>query len=306
MRYFLLDKQFLLKQPCQARVIAISDKEFTREEIERAMNKFKTIDTLVYVGEDIPHYIEYDYMNDTIKEKIIVPQDEIQEEEIVQETKKIFDDSVEVQPNVHYFYIDKRRADEQGVSEAKATFERPVLDPLDYFGVETYMVKGNTIPYYVTYDNGIREATKFERYERGQYSLEENEFILNNEVIELKEGQYVSESVITTIPKPEGLLVGHWNWETHQWIDDTTDVDRVQKTLDDYLQLNNYLDGEEMKERGVFEDYKTYVNECKGYLKRNSGESPFMMLMSFDGVSLIPTPTLNLKNFFEEKQLEAI
>lgn len=299
MRYFLLDKQFLMKQPCQARVIAISDKEFTREEIEQAKDTFKTIDTLVYISEDIPHCIEYDYMNDIIKEKEILPQVEILEEKVIQEPKKIFDDSVEIQPNVYYFYIDKKRADEQGASEIKATFERPVLNPLEYFGIETYMVKGNTIPYYVTYDNGIREATKFERYERGQYSLAENEVVLNNEVIELKEGQYVSDGVITTTPKPEGLLVGHWDWETHQWVDETTENDRVQNSLEEYLQLNNYLDGKEMEEHNVFEDYKTYVNECKQYLSR--GKNGFMMLMAVSS-EMTPKPSLKLEAYFTSKK----
>lgn len=300
MRYFLLDKQFLLKQPCQARVIAISDNEFTREEIEQAMDNFKTIDTLVYVGEDIPHYIEYDYVNDTIKEKVIIPTVEIQEEEIVQEPKKIFDDSVEVQHNVYYFYIDKRRADEQGISENKATFERPVLNPLEYFGIETYMIKGDTIPHYITNDNGvIRKATKFERYERGQYSLEENEAILNNEVIELEKGQYVSEGAITTIPRPEELLVGYWNWGTHQWIDETTENDRVQNSLEEYLQLNNYLDGKEIEEHNVFEDYKTYVNECKQYLNR--GKNGFITLMAVSS-EMTPKPSSKLEAYFNIKK----
>lgn len=140
-------------------------------------------------------------------------------------------------------------------------------------------------------DGEVKEMTREQLCEIGRLEI-------------LKDGERYENGKITKIEIPKDFL--RYHWEYPNWIDDTTDVDKVQKSLNEYLQLNNYLDGEEMKERGVFEDYKAYVNECKGYLKRNSGESPFMMLMSFDGVSLIPTPTLNLKNFFEEKQLEAI
>lgn len=240
MRYFLLDKQFLMQNPCRARVIAISDKEFTKEEINQAMDRFQTIDTLIHVGEDIPHYIDYDYMSDTIKEKVILPQKEIQGAEVIQEPKKIFDDSVEVQHNVYYFYIDKKIADEQGVSETKATFERPVIDPADYFGIETYMIKGDTVPYYVTVADGfVREATKYERYKRGQYVLEENEEILNNNIVELKSGQFVDGGAIKSKVIPNRLISYTWIFGESEWVRTYSDVYELNKLQDIIASLQN-------------------------------------------------------------------
>lgn len=282
-KYFLLDKDFLLKKPCQARVIAISDKEFIEEEIENAKIIFNVKDTVVYHGIDIPYFIEYNKEKNRIEEVISEKKLNIEEStKIIEEVKSsIFDETVEIVPNIYYFYIDKKRADEQGISEIKATFEKPILDPLDYFSVETYMVKGDTVPYYVTYDNSIREATKYERYIRGQYLLESNEVLFNNAIYALKEGEVFDGKKIISMQKPSK----YHEWNGIEWFCDLNRAKELKRT-----------ELKEIREQKQNEDF-----EFKGHLFQATEKDMRNIETKYNSITMLDKLGQDIKPYLSQK-----
>jgi hypothetical protein len=248
--YFYLDKE-LAKQGI-AKCIAVSEKEISQEELEERKVCFNVQEILIYEGIDIPHKFKYNETLNNIEELI-----EIEEiaprmlSEEIQEVESDFDEEVEVDPEKQYFYLDKAYADKFNKSQVIAVFPQPLKNPNQYFQKEVYSHFGKDIPFYISIDEGniIREATEYEKYQRRQRKLSENEVILKENIIILEPGQYIDEEKqeLITVPCPPEYLVNDWDKENHIWIDLTTDYDRVQAQYREYEPLDTYSTVKEME-----------------------------------------------------------
>ncbi|WP_286033746.1 hypothetical protein [Fusobacterium necrogenes] len=226
--YFLLDKDYAVNNV--TRCIGISQKGFTQEDIESAKLKFNSKDVVIYEGDDIPHYIEYDAVTNTIKEGVApIPVEDIHVISEDVDDIKLFDDEVKISKDIFYFYIDKIIADTEHISENLATFNQPLLNPDKYLGKESYLIKGKEMPYYITIENGsVREATEYERYKRGQYILRENEVEYNNNLITLEEGWYIQDNELIKIEKPLDMVKSVFNKETCKWEETATEEEIIK------------------------------------------------------------------------------
>lgn len=295
---FYLDKK-LAKQGI-AKCIAVSEKEINIKELEERKRYFNVSEILIFEGIDIPHKFKYNEELDTIEEIIEIK--EIQPRvlsESVQEKESDFDERVEIDPEKQYFYLDKEYADRFHKSQIIAVFQQPLKYPNKYFQKEVYSHFGKDIPYYISIDEGniVREATEYEKYLRKQRKLEENEVILKEEIIILYDGQYIEEKNqgIITIACPSEYISAKWDKEKHIWIDLTTDLERVNKQYREYVTLNNPLRVEEMKEQGLFNEWKILMKEMEKIIENQS------QLVTYKEEKretlIIPKPSLQLEEF---------
>lgn len=266
--YFYLDKD----QAKQGTACCFwkSETNATDEELELVRKHFDFKgEFLIFEGVDIPHKFKYNEELDTIEEVIEIVEDTPQTlSNEIEEVESEFDESVEIEPEVYYFYIDKEIADKFYVAETITTFRKPVLDPDTYFTKPTYMIKGKHTPYYITVEDGvIREATEYEKYTRGQRKLNENEAIFKEDIIILNPGQYINEEKeeIITVPCPPEYLVNDWDKENHIWIDLTTDYDRVQAQYREYegMDTPSTIKEMELQDPALSEEYVTMMIELR-------------------------------------------
>ena len=265
---FYLDKE-LAKQGI-AKCIAVSEKEISQEELEARKKCFNIQEILIYEGIDIPHKFKYNKELDNIEEFI-----EIEEiaprmlSEEIQEVESDFDEEVEVDPEKQYFYLDKAYADKFNKSQVIAVFPKPLKNPNQYFQKEVYSHFGKDIPFYISIDEGniIREATEYEKYQRGQRKLSENEVIFKENIIILEPGQYIDEEKqeLITVPCPPEYLVNDWDKENHIWIDLTTDYDRVQAQYREYegMDTPSTIKEMELQDPALSEEYVTMMIELR-------------------------------------------
>lgn len=265
---FYLDKE-LAKQGI-AKCIAVSEKEISQEELEARKKCFNIQEILIYKGVDIPHKFKYNKELDNIEEFI-----EIEEtaprmlSEEIQEAESDFDEEVEVDPEKQYFYLDKAYADKFNKSQVIAVFPKPLKNPNQYFQKEVYSHFGKDIPFYISIDEGniIREATEYEKYQRGQRKLSENEVIFKENIIILEPGQYIDEEKqeLITVPCPPEYLVNDWDKENHIWIDLTTDYDRVQAQYREYegMDTPSTIKEMELQDPALSEEYVTMMIELR-------------------------------------------
>lgn len=263
-----LDKE-LAKQGI-AKCIAVSEKEISQEELEARKKCFNIQEILIYEGIDIPHKFKYNKELDNIEEFI-----EIEEiaprmlSEEIQEVESDFDEEVEVDPEKQYFYLDKAYADKFNKSQVIAVFPKPLKNPNQYFQKEVYSHFGKDIPFYISIDEGniIREATEYEKYQRGQRKLSENEVIFKENIIILEPGQYIDEEKqeLITVPCPPKYLVNDWDKENHIWIDLTTDYDRVQAQYREYegMDTPSTIKEMELQDPALSEEYVTMMIELR-------------------------------------------
>lgn len=265
---FYLHKE-LAKQGI-AKCIAVSEKEISQEELEARKKCFNIQEILIYKGVDIPHKFKYNKELDNIEEFI-----EIEEiaprmlSEEIQEAESDFDEEVEVDPEKQYFYLDKAYADKFNKSQVIAVFPKPLKNPNQYFQKEVYSHFGKDIPFYISIDEGniIREATEYEKYQRGQRKLSENEVIFKENIIILEPGQYIDEEKqeLITVPCPPKYLVNDWDKENHIWIDLTTDYDRVQAQYREYegMDTPSTIKEMELQDPALSEEYVTMMIELR-------------------------------------------
>ena len=264
---FYLDK-ILAKQGI-AKCIAVSEIEISQEELEARKKCFNVQEILIYEGIDIPHKFKYNESLDNIEELI-----ELEEiaprmlSEEIQEVESDFDEEVEVDPEKQYFYLDKAYADKFHKSQVIAVFPKPLKNPNQYFQKEVYSHFGKDIPFYISIDdNVVREATEYEKYQRGQRKLSENEVIFKENIIILEPGQYIDEEKqeLITVPCPPEYFVNDWDKENHIWIDLTTDYDRVQAQYREYEPLDTYSTVKEMElqDPALSEEYVTMMIELR-------------------------------------------
>lgn len=265
---FYLDKE-LAKQGI-AKCIAVSEKEISQEELEARKKCFNIQEILIYEGIDIPHKFKYNKELDNIEEFI-----EIEEiaprmlSEEIQEVESDFDEEVEVDPEKQYFYLDKAYADKFNKSQVIAVFPKPLKNPNQYFQKEVYSHFGKDIPFYISIDEGniIREATEYEKYQRGQRKLSENEVIFKENIIILEPGQYIDEEKqeLITVSCPPEYLVNDWDKENHIWIDLTSDYDRVQAQYKEYegMDTPSTIKEMELQDSALSEEYVTMMIELR-------------------------------------------
>lgn len=265
---FYLDK-ILAKQGI-AKCIAVSEIEISEKELEERKVCFNVQEVLIYEGIDIPHKFKYNESLDTIEELIeteeIAPRMLAEE---IQEKESDFDESIEIDPEKQYFYLDKAYADNFNKSQIIAVFPKPLKNPTEYFQKEVYQHFGKDIPYYISIDEGniIREATEYEKYIRGQRKLTENEVIFKENIIILEPGQYIDEEnqELITVPCPPEYLVKDWDKENHIWIDLTTDYDRVQAQYREYEGMDTPSTVKEMEiqDPALSEEYINMMIELR-------------------------------------------
>lgn len=310
---FYLDKE-LAKQGI-AKCIAVSEKEISQEELEARKKCFNIQEILIYEGIDIPHKFKYNKELDNIEEFI-----EIEEiaprmlSEEIQEVESDFDEEVEVDPEKQYFYLDKAYADKFNKSQVIAAFPKPLKNPNQYFQKEVYSHFGKDIPFYISIDEGniIREATEYEKYQRGQRKLSENEVIFKENIIILEPGQYIDEEKqeLITVPCPPEYLVNDWDKENHIWIDLTTDYDRVQAQYVEYEPLDTYSTVKQMERQdpALSEEYVNMMIELRVLMDslREQKQISRARTMSIENKGIeIHQPSealINFKNKFNSKQ----
>ena len=105
-------------------------------------------------------------------------------------------------------------------------------------------------------------------------------------------GEVYQEGAIIKKEKPKGVKI---EWEYPNWVEKASqieiDTQRVNKQYNEYMQLANTYDTELMKEEGVWENFRTFIDECRVYLTR--------IKKGIEVRSSIPMPSKNLEKFFE-------
>ena len=268
--YFYLDKE-LAKQGI-AKCIAKSEVLVDNQELEMKKLCFNVNEILIFEGNDIPHKFVYNEDLDTIEEVVEVIEDTPQTlSEDVTEQESDFDESVEIDPEKQYFYINKEYADKYFKSQIIAVFPQPLKNPVQYFNKEVYQHVGKDTPYYITVeDNVVREATEYEKYKRSQRALEENEVAIDSKkiIVSLLDGQYIESDEVVTVPCPAEYLVKEWDKAKHIWIDLTTDLDRVRAQYNEYNSMNDSITLIELEEQGLKTEYVDIYSDAKQGIKR--------------------------------------
>ena len=182
---FYLDKE-LAKQGI-AKCIAVSETLIDNQELEERKLCFNVKEILIFEGNDIPHKFKFNENLDNIEEFIEVEEQSAlfaEDKALQTEIESDFDESISIDINKQYFYIDKEYADQNFQSQIIAVFQKPLKNPAKYFNKEVYCHIGKDIPFYITIEKDkIREATEFEKYQRKQRVLEENEYISDNQIL---------------------------------------------------------------------------------------------------------------------------
>ena len=299
--YFYLDKE-LAKQGI-AKCIAVSEKMIDEIELEKRKEYFQVNEVLIFEGNDIPHKFVYNEVLDTIEEFIeVTEQPALFVEDRALQAESDFDESIEIDPEKQYFYIDKEYADKYFKSQIIAVFPQPLKNPVQYFNKEVYQHVGKDIPYYITVeDSVVREATEYEKYKRFQRKLEENEVVLETkkEIVSLSDGQYVDADEVVTVPCPAEYLVKEWDKVKHIWIDLTTDLDRVRAQYNEYNSMNDSITLIELEEQGLKTEYVSLMKELRALIIQleNQKQKGFLAIKVEEIV--IPTPSEPLKKFKE-------
>ena len=296
--YFYLDKE--LSKKGIAKCIAASEKMIDEIELEKRKEYFQVNEVLIFEGNDIPHKFIYNKDLDTIEEFIeVTEQPALFVEDRALQAESDFDESVEIDPEKQYFYIDKEYADKYFKSQIIAVFPQPLKNPVQYFNKEVYQHVGKDIPFYITVEKDVvREATEYEKYKRSQRALEENEVAIDSKkiIVSLLDGQYVEADEVVTVPCPAEYLVKEWDKVKHIWIDLTTDLDRVRAQYNEYNSMNDSITLIELEEQGLKTEYIAMMKELRRLIveletQRQGG------FIAYTIEIVIPVPSEKLKQF---------
>lgn len=296
--YFYLDKD-LAKQSV-AKCIAASEKTIDEIELEKRKEYFQVNEVIIFEGNDIPHKFIYNEDLDIIEEFVeVTEQPALFVEDRALQAESDFDESIEIDPEKQYFYIDKQFADEFFKSQIIAVFPQPLKNPAQYFNKEVYQHVGKDIPFYITVEKDVvREATEYEKYKRSQRALEENEVAIDSKkiIVSLLDGQYVEADEVVTVPCPAEYLVKEWDKAKHIWIDLTTDLDRVRAQYNEYNSMNDSITLIELEEQGLKTEYIAMMKELRRLIveletQRQGG------FIAYTIEIVIPVPSEKLKQF---------
>lgn len=256
--YFYLDKD-LAKQSV-AKCIAASEKTIDEIELEKRKEYFQVNEVIIFEGNDIPHKFVYNEDLDTIEEFIeVAEQPALFVEDRVLQAESDFDESVDIDPEKQYFYIDKKFADEFFKSQIIAVFPQPLKNPAQYFNKEVYQHVGKDIPYYITVEKDVvREATEYEKYTRAQRKLEENEVAIDSKktIVSLLEGQYVEADEVITVHLSKKIVKPKWNKELHIWQEEATQ----EEIKEHYFDMINKFKTEILQ---VGFDFNSHQQKCR-------------------------------------------
>lgn len=300
--YFYLDKD-LAKQSV-AKCIAASEKMIDEIELEKRKEYFQVNEVIIFEGNDIPHKFIYNEDLDIIEEFVeVTEQPALFVEDRALQAESEFDDSVEIDAEKQYFYIDKEYADKFFKSQIIAVFPQPLKNSAAYFNKEVYQHVGKDIPYYITVEKDVvREATEYEKFKRNQRKLEENEVAIESKktIINLLEGQYVEADEVITVPCPAEYLVKNWDKTKHIWIDLTTDLDRVRAQYNEYNSMNDSITLIELEEQGLKTEYVDMMKQLRNLIIQleTQKQAGFLAIESTEIV--IPVPSETLRKFKEK------
>lgn len=240
-KYFILDKQYAKEGV--SRCIGIFKNEPTQQDIEQCISQYGAEETIVYVGEDIPHYFTYIEQTNSIKEIKKETQPEIIQPNTTTVEEKIFDDKLLEKENEYYFYITKSIAEKDGISCVRAATKQKILNTEKYFGdTDVIMSVGDNVSYYVTVDGEtFREATKIERYKRGQYKLEKYEYFDGNDIKILKEGEYYDGEQVVSVKEPDIPINKYWDFEKRKWVFSETELQAINRIEEELIECMNEI-----------------------------------------------------------------
>lgn len=297
---FYLDKE-LAKQGI-AKCIAVSETLIDNQELEERKLCFNVKEILIFEGNDIPHKFKFNENLDNIEEFIEVEEQSAlfaEDKALQTEIESDFDESISIDINKQYFYIDKEYADQNFQSQIIAVFQKPLKNPAQYFNKEVYQHVGKDIPFYITVEKDVvREATEYEKFKRNQRKLEENEVAIDSKkiIVSLLDGQYVEADEVITVPCPAEYLVKSWDKDKHIWIDLTTDLDRVRAQYNEYNSMNDSITLIELEEQGLKTEYIAMMKELRRLIveletQRQGG------FIAYTIEIVIPVPSEKLKQF---------
>lgn len=215
--YFYLDKKELIDNG-GIRCLYTSDNPISTPEKqaiikiwEKKLNR-KDIELIEFAGDNLPNKLAYNADLDKVEE--ILPA--VESRTFAMQQEKIEENPFEEgETGELYHYLSKKIAIEEGRAETFGTFSRKLKDHYNYYNGTAILYIGDTLPHYVTYledVDSIREATREERYFRGQLKLEANEVIIDgkiisydtysqkvvdNEIVEKTREDFIQEGLIT-------------------------------------------------------------------------------------------------------------
>lgn len=167
----------------------------------------------------------------------------------------------------------------------------------------------------------IRPATVVELIQMGMQELQDGEYIENGELKKINrpsyqyewdkssnvwrlnenklfDGQYIENNQIKEVvyDRSLGYIKPIWDKQLKQWAEGATDCDKARYDLAEIEKLNNYLDCEDMRRNGVFDDYVSYRDSLKSIISN--------MSVGILSLSLLPTPSEKLSIYFETNNIK--
>ena len=145
----------------------------------------------------------------------------------------------------------------QKITEAgeEIPFEMPSRDEMmkyifsDWQVGDVLVIADKPLKYPKVQGDTLVEMSLYEAYQNKLYELKYNEVIYKDDILVLKQGQYVDESgVLQTVPKIEGTRI-EWDWKTHEWEEKATNLEIVQAQYKEYESLDTPSVIEEMKQQ---------------------------------------------------------
>lgn len=163
----------------------------------------------------------------------------------------------------------------------------------------------------------VRVATSRELFDLGIAELEDGEYFVGDDLVtierpswqykwnannnaweidetKLRNGEYIGNGNIIKVEYDKDLnyVKPLWDKVNHIWTEGASEIEIAKSNLEKIEKLNNYLDCEEMKVNGVFEDYKSYRNELVEFASRSV-------------MSLVkkPEPSFNLQAWLNGKNI---
>lgn len=129
-----------------------------------------------------------------------------------------------------YIYLDKKEAI-KGTSLVLGVYNNPIDNFNEYFENNAIEFIGDNLPYHITYDiekNIIREATKQELYNRGEYSPSEN--------------QYIEKGILKDIPSMDKEYInGVFNQKTEKWEEKATNQEQREYFLNKCFEISRKI-----------------------------------------------------------------
>lgn len=141
----------------------------------------------------------------------------------------------------------------------------------------------------------LREMTKYEKYKKNLYELQENEVEFKEDILILKAGQYLENGEIKEKIKPEGVKI-QWNWELHEWEEKATNLEIVQSQYNEYegMDTPSVIKEMEMQDPALATELINMLIELRGLIYTLSAQESQPV-----GYAMIhiPIPSEALKKF---------